>query len=88
MTFLVQTCTNTPPTGVLSGASSGVIDDDTHFHICANSGAFSFHINPTEADVTNNIIITYAGLPAGAAFTITGNGTPTPGATFAWTQPV
>jgi len=86
MTFLVQTCTNTPAFGGLSGASSGVIDDSTHFHICQNSGAFSFDLNPTEADASNDITVTYTGLPTGSSFTVTGNGTPTPHAVFSWTS--
>jgi len=86
MTFLVQTCTNTPPTGVLSGATAGVIVDNTHFQICANSGTFSVNINPTEANPLNDITVTYAGLPAGATFSVAGNGTPTPHATFSWTS--
>ncbi len=86
MTFLVQTCTNTPAFGGLSAATNGTIDDSTHFHICANSGAFSLHINPTEADASNNITVTYAGLPAGSTFTVAGNGTPTPHGTFTWSS--
>ena len=84
MTFLVQTCTNTPPTGAMSGASNGTITDSTHFQICQNSGVFSFNINPTEVTTSNNITVTYSGLPTGATFTITGNGTPTPHGTFTW----
>ncbi len=84
MTFLVQTCTNIPPTGGMSGATNGTITDSTHFQICKNSGVFSFNINPTEVTATNNITVTYSGLPAGATFTITGNGTPTPHTTFTW----
>ncbi len=86
MTFLVQTCTNIPPTGVLSAATGGTIDDGTHFHICANSGAFSLTINPTEVDPLNNITVTTSGLPAGSSFTTVGNGTPTPHCTFTWTS--
>ncbi len=86
MTFLVLTCTNTPPTGGLTGASSGTIDDNTHFHICAGTGAFAIHINPTEVTTSNNITVTTAGLPTGSTFTTTGNGTPTPHCTFSWTS--
>ena len=86
MTFLVQTCTNTPPTGGITGASTGTIVDNTHYQICQNSGAVTFNINPTEADVTNDITITYIGLPSGSTFTVTGNGTPTPHGVFSWTS--
>ncbi|MCD6011214.1 MAG: domain containing protein [Flavipsychrobacter sp.] len=87
MTFLVQTCTNTPPTGRLDRSTgSGVIDDATHFHICRNSGPFSIFMDPTQADTTNNITVTVAGLPAGCTFTTTGNGTPHPHCTISWTS--
>jgi gliding motility-associated-like protein len=86
MTFLVQTCTNTPPTGILNSATNGVIDDPTHFHICLNNGPFSIFMNPTEADTTNNITVSATGLPSGATFTTTSNGTPHPHSTFTWTS--
>lgn len=86
MTFLVQTCTNTPPEGRLNSATNGVIDDPTHFHICRNSGPFSIYMNPTQADTTNNITVTYAGLPAGCTFTTVANGTPHPRCTISWTS--
>jgi gliding motility-associated-like protein len=86
MTFLVLTCTNTPPTGGIVGAANGTVDDSTHFHICANSGAFSINIRPHEPDTTNNITVTSAGLPTGATLTTTSNGTPHPFVTFSWTS--
>ncbi len=86
MTFLVLTCTNTAASGGLTSATNGTIIDSTHFQICENSGTFSININPTEATVTNDITVTYAGLPAGATFTVAGNGTPTPHCTFSWTS--
>jgi gliding motility-associated-like protein len=86
MTFLVQTCTNTPPTGSLTGATNGVIDDATHFHICQNSGPFSIHIDPTESDTLNNITVTTSGLPTGCTFTTVANGTPHPHCTISWTS--
>ena len=86
MTFLVLTCTNTPASAGFTGASGGTVDDSTHFHMCANSGTFTIHLNPTESDALNNITVTAAGLPTGATFSVTGNGTPTPHATFAWTS--
>ncbi len=85
MTFLVQTCTNTPPTGTFTSGTGGTIVNPTHFQICQGAGAFSININPTEVDVTNNITVTYAGLPSGSTFTTTGNGTPTPHCVFSWT---
>ncbi len=84
MTFLVLTCTTPAISGTLTGATNGTITDSTHFQICANSGPFSVNINPVEPGTTNNITVTYAGLPTGATFTTTGNGTPTPHCTFSW----
>lgn len=84
MTFLVLTCTNIAASGGLTSATSGVIDDSTHFHICEGSGAFSMKIDPTEPVKTNNILVTAAGLPAGSSFTVTGNGTNAPHCTFSW----
>ncbi len=86
MTFLVQTCTNTPPTGALNSATAGVIDNPTNFHICRNSGPFSIFMNPTQADTTNNITVTVAGLPSGCTFTTVANGTPHPRCTISWTS--
>ena len=86
MTFLVQTCTNIPPTGAMSSPTAGIVDDATHFHICHNSGGFSFQINPTEVDTTNNITVTTAGLPTGLTFTTVGNGTRHPHCTVSWTS--
>jgi len=87
MTFLVQTCTNTPPTGNISGSSgNGTVVDATHFQICQGAGAFNFHIIPTEADSLNNITVSATGLPMGSTFTTAGNGTPHPNSTFTWTS--
>ncbi|MES2703230.1 MAG: PKD domain-containing protein [Bacteroidota bacterium] len=86
MTFLVQTCTYTPPSGGLTGATNGTITDSTHFRICRDSGPFSMSIYPHEASGTTNITVTVSGLPAGLSFTTTGNGTPSPHCTIAWTS--
>lgn len=86
MTFLVQPCTNTPPNGNFSGATSGTITDNTHMEICQNSGAFTVNIAPFQAVTTNNIFVTTTGLPAGLTFTTTGNGTPTPNCVISWTS--
>ncbi len=89
MTFLVQTCTNTPPNGgggITGATGSGLVVDSVDYHICTNSGAFSFHVDPRESLSTANITITASGLPAGSTVTFTGNGTPTPDALFSWTS--
>ena len=84
MSFVVLgSCDNNPPVGSITSASGGTVIDSTDFSICNAAGAFTFHIDPTDAD-GNNITMTYAGLPTGATFTITGNGTTAPLATFSW----
>ena len=84
MTFLVQTCTNPTVTGDISGASGGVIASTSNLEACTNTGVITFSVNPTESTGTNDITVTYTGLPAGATFTTVGNGTPTPHCTFSW----
>ncbi len=86
MSFLVQTCTNTPANGPISNASSGVIDDSTHYHICQNTGPFTFHIMPTETNPTANIKITASSLPAGSTFNVVNDSTPNPDGVFTWTS--
>lgn len=86
MTFLVQSCSNTPPNGNFSGASAGTITDNTHFNICQNSGAFTLNIFPFQTVTTNNITVTTSGLPAGLTFTTTGNNTPSPHCVISWTS--
>ena len=86
MTFLVLTCTNVAASGALTAPTAGTVDDSAHYHICQNSGAFSVSINPTEPASSNLITVTWAGLPAGATFAVTGNGTATPHCTFLWTS--
>ena len=87
MTFLVLNCTNTAPSGALTTSSNGTIDDSTHFHICLNNGPFSFNVNAHEDPGSPNLITMSAtGLPAGSSFTVVGNGTTSPVATFSWTS--
>jgi len=86
MSFLVQTCTNTPANGPISNASAGVIDDSTHYHICQNTGAFTFHVMPTETNPTANIKITASSLPAGSTFNVVNDSTPNPDGLFTWTS--
>jgi|GEM_PF-627491 len=88
MTVVVLLCNNPPPLGSITNVSTtgtGVTDvDSTHLNACGSAGLFSFNVNPTDANTTANITVTYAGLPAGASFTITNNGTPTPHGLFTW----
>jgi len=86
MTFVVLTCTGNPPTGIFNTATNGTIQDSTDFYICANHGAFSIGINPTETDTFNTITVTATGLPAGSSFSTLNNGTNHPNCTFSWTS--
>ena len=87
MTFTVITCTNTSPTASIDSATGdGTVDDGTHYHICANSGAFSLILNAHEPDASNLITVAASGLPVGATFSVTGNGTSNPQAILSWTS--
>ncbi len=86
MNFLVLTCTHTSPTGWIDSSASGTVVDSTHFIVCTNSGPFSLYFDPREPGSPNTITVTSSGLPAGSTFTIAGNGTTTPHATFTWTS--
>ena len=90
MTFLVLTCTNTPPSGGFVGSTGssggGTLDDSTHFHICANTDSvFSLLIAPTESDTSNVMYINTTGVPAGAHFTVLNDSTNHPTARITWT---
>jgi len=76
-------CTNVPPVGAITSATSGTLVDSTKLEVCSTSGPFTFHINPINTD-SNTITITYAGLPAGATYTITNNNTLSPTSVFSW----
>jgi len=88
MTFVVLSCNNPPPTGNITNISTtgtGVVTvDNTHLNACGSAGLFTFHINPTDSNTTANITVTSAGLPAGATFAVTGNGTTAPQGLFSW----
>ncbi len=85
MTFLVITCSNTPPSGGFVSASSGTLDDSTHFHICANTDSvFNLVIAPSEPDTSNVLYVTTTGVPAGCYFIVTNDSTNHPTATIRW----
>ncbi len=86
MTFLVLVCTTPPPTGSLTGSTNGTIDDSTHFHICANTGAFDLTLTPVEADTTLNIKVTTTGVPPGCTLTVTNDSTNHASAHISWTS--
>lgn len=86
MTFKTLTCTGTPPRANFTSSSGGTVEDSTHYRICANSGAFSVSIAGVSDDPTKNLTLTTTGVPMGATFSVTGNGTPNPVATVSWTS--
>lgn len=85
MTFVVlNNCANNPPGGNVSGPSAGTtVINTTTIRVCNNQGPFSFNINPTDAD-GNNITMSWAGIPVGATFAVSSNGTANPQGTFSW----
>ena len=84
MTVVVlNTCSNYPPTGVITGPSGGTLLDSTTLRVCKDIGAFTFNINPTDVN-GDTIDYSASGLPAGATFTITNNHSLAPTGIFAW----
>ncbi len=84
MTFLVVPCTRTPPTGVFGTSSQGLVNDPTHFEICAETQTFSLNIVPKQEIKTNSVTITPAGIPVNSSLIVTNNGTPDATAIFTW----
>ena len=70
----------------MSAATNGVIVDSSHFMICQNTGAFSFHLDPTELDTAYHIYVSSRGVPAGASFVVTNDSTNHPTCLFSWTS--
>ena len=85
MTFVVlNNCNNNPPGGGITNTTGGgTVVNPTTFNICQSAGQFTFNINPTDQN-GNNITMTANGLPTGATFTITNNGTSSPIGLFSW----
>jgi len=83
MTVVVISCTTKPPTGVITNNDGGKITTDYDYTVCQSQGVFNFHIDPTSPDGTN-VTATATGLPPGAKYTVTGNGTKTPSGVFTW----
>src|SRR6185437_13006651 len=65
MTFVVINCNNTPPKGSISNIKGGIILDSADVEVCSSQGAFSFEIDPTDADGAD-VTVTVQGLPVGA----------------------
>lgn len=84
MSFTVLPCTTPAPTGSMSSASNGTVDDSTHFHICSGNGPFDISFSTFSSDPTLNITVSNTGVPPGCTFTVVNNGTPNPVATVSW----
>ena len=85
MVYTVVTCSTPPPNGSFTNVTSGTIDDSSHMHICAETGAFAVSVAPTAEDTSNVIYVTSSGLPAGATFTVVNDSTNHPVGTLNWT---
>lgn len=83
MVVVVLNCTSAPPSGKISSNTAGTIIDSTDFKVCHSADSFSFNVNPISPD-SAKIFVTFAGLPAGSTYTITGNGTKYPKGKFHW----
>lgn len=83
MNVIILNCNNPPPTGKITSNTAGTIIDSTDIKVCQSDGSFTFHIDPISPD-SAKMSVTAAGLPAGATYTVTGNGTKIPKGTFAW----
>jgi gliding motility-associated-like protein len=81
MTFVILPGTNDPPAASMTAVQGGIRKSKSVMEAC--QGQVSFKLNPTDAN-GDNITITSSGLPAGATFTVTGNGSSAPSATFSW----
>jgi gliding motility-associated-like protein len=87
MTFVVLgSCTNNPPSGVITAPNTGVVDTGNNINICAGATSLNFNI-PASDPNGNNITLSAAGLPSGATLIYNANGTATANASFSWTPP-
>ncbi len=87
MTFIISTCTLTPPSAALKTPSTGVLTDSFTLAVCNNAGPFTVNVRPTisggyliYADTLNP-----SGLPAGMTFSVTADSTAAPVITLGWT---
>ena len=82
MQFVIQNCSNLLPSlsGINNVANSYSISTCEGSQIC-------FDVFGTDANVTNNVLMTISGAPAGSTFTQTGSGNNRTGR-FCWTPPL
>lgn len=84
MNFTILDNSTEPASGSITSPVNGTIIDSVHFRACANSGDILFNVNPRSPNDTVNVTVAVSGLPTGASFDITGNGTTTPNGMFSW----
>jgi hypothetical protein len=85
ITILVNSTSNNLPRGRYTSPVGCTLLDSVNLVVCDTAGSFSVQIPATDADATDTLYVTPSSLPAGATFTIAGNGTPTPVSTLSWT---
>lgn len=85
MTFVVlNNCNNNPPTGNISNNSIGTVTGAGKIiTACKSAGTLTFNINPTDAE-GDGITMVATGIPAGATFNISNNGSTAPTGAFSW----
>jgi gliding motility-associated-like protein len=83
MNFVVIPCTNSSPSANPSNPSTGTtVQNNTTISVCQGQ-TVSFNLNPTDPQ-NDTIDLTATGVPAGANYVITGNGTRTVTSNFSW----
>lgn len=84
MTFVVlNNCNNSPPDGSLTSVVNATAINATTLQVCKSSNSISFSINAADVD-GDNVSVASQGIPAGAATSITANGTTAPAFNFSW----
>ncbi len=88
MSFKVISTPVHPPIGYMGSVTNpaGVVDDSSHFHICAGNGPFDISMGVYSDSPTYNLTVSTTGVPTGCTFTVINNGTPNPSATISWTS--
>ncbi len=82
MTFVVLACNNAAPQAALSNLRGGTLTGSNTITVCKGQ-TLSFNLNPTDAQ-NDTIDVTATGIPSGATYFITSNGSRTPTSSFSW----
>jgi len=84
LTILINSSSNHLPGGIFSAPVACTLIDTTTILVCDTVGSFSVNIPGADADAADTIYVTPFAMPAGATFSVAGNGTPHPVSTFSW----